>query len=601
MPEVAEEIEREDGDGSAQLEAGRELLSRLFRTLGVAKLVVVDDDYEAGVGEDRFLEVLISLRRQEGDAPLELIGISVPDEDSWVSTAFEKIRSWDGVTRLKQWHLLRRQYPAGVPVGPLFTGNIADLTEGICDLVQLSPGEWDRQRNYLITEAEAAEKRETGRTLFLFDLDLADKHPRGLNGRHLLEELRTEIRQQRVLCGILSGKYNKEDEAEAAQAGGAINPPVYLAKERLDEEPSSFAYGVRRTAMVGTVAKVIAKAIDVLDSAQGQAKEELNKLNVNNFERVVLQISQQEGVWEADTIFRIFSIYHRKAARVRARGEGQLDQALEQMREIGGIGAGSASDDEPQELKRIQALEMYEEAEDLNPHFLPIELGDIFAIGNGEESRLFVLLGQPCDLSLRPPKTREDGEIGTRGFTSPWLVELVIHGKKGPDRNSLAAHYPLLYFREDLGPLWADFRTAKPTSLDVLDLCALNRTGQAYIDVAQGPPPGLLPAWALRFKELHEKYERELRRRDSAQAFLEKAELLSAIPEEIRQHLLGITGGALPILGVPIFEGTCIRFNCRRVRRLVQPHAGVLLVKFAHHISREAFDVDLGRDPKVRS
>lgn len=595
MPELNEEVERGEEAGDQQLEVGRELLRQLFQTLGVSRLVVVDDDYELGVGEDRLLDVLGSLRERNGDAPLKLIGIRVPEDSSWVPAALEQIREWDGATRLLKWNLLTTQYSDEIPAGPLFTGNIVDLTNGTCDLLQLSPSEWDRRRDYLITEAEAAEKRSRDRTLFLFDLDLAGKHPRGLDGRQLLEELRVEIRQNTVLCGILSGKYTKEGEAEAARAGGAVNPPVYLAKERLDEEPSSFAYEVRRTAMVEIVSRVIARAIDIWDSAQGRAKEELSHLNVNNFERVILQVSQQEGIWEADTIFRIFSIYHRKAARSRAREDGPLDQALEQMRAIGGIGAAAVHKDEPHELKRIQALEMYEEGEDLNPHFLPIELGDVFAIGLGEECRLFVLLGQPCDLSLRPPKI-EGTEVCTRNLSSPWLVQLVKHGKKGPDRNSLVAHYPLHYYQEDFGPMWADFRTAVPTPMDLLDLCALNRNGQAAMDVSQDPPPGLLPAWDLRFRALKEVYRREIQRRSSAARFLAESERQGAVPDEIRQHLLIPLCDVESPLGEPTFDGTCIRFNCRRVRRLVQPHAGVLLVKFAHHISREAFDVDLGRE-----
>jgi CheY-like chemotaxis protein len=594
MADLIEEAEHKDESDVdiQQMAAGRELVYQLFRALGVSKLVVVDDDYEVGVGDDQFLEALGFLVEQNREAVFELIGADVNSGIGWFDAAREQIAKWDAGTRLKYWDLLTNKYSIKAP---RFRGNIADLTDGVCELLQLSPTQWDRQRARLITDAHTGEKKGTGRTLFLFDLDLADKHPRGLNGRQLLEELRTEIRHPSVLCGILSGKYAKEDEAEAAEAGGAVNPPVYLAKERLEEEPASFAHGVRRTALVEIVTKVIAKAIGVLDGAQVRAKEDLGKLNANNFERVVLQISQQEGIWEADTIFRIFGIYQRKAARSRARGDGELDDALEKMRTIGGIGADAAPKDEPQELKRIQALEMYESPEDLNPHFLPIELGDIFAISGGNAVRHFILLGQPCDLSLRPPKKGKP-EVATRNLWTPWLVELVEHGKKGPDRNAQAAHYQLPYIREDLGPLWADYRSLTPASLDILDLCAFHREGTAIIDVADEPPAGLLHAWNLRYRDLREKYRHEIQRRELAEAFITEAEQRAPVPDAVRKQLLSAPGTPFPILGDPNFDGTCVRFDCQRVRRLVQPHAGFLLIKFAHHISREAFDVDLGRD-----
>lgn len=578
-----------------QHDVGRALLHRLFQTLGVGRAVVVDDDYELGVHEDRLLEILLSLEAEHGEDPYSIVGVDLTDTDDRVDFLRQQIRAWGEDARFAHLRALNARYP-NLQSAPLFSDTIASLTEGHCELIQLSPRRWRSDRARLIAQAESGEKRGEDRTLFLFDLDLGGKDPRGLDGRQLLEELRKDIPRPSLLCGILSGMYRKEDEANEATKGGATNPPVYLSKDRLVQEPESFAHGVRRTAMVEIVANVMTTAIDVLQRAHGRAENDLRQLNVNDFERVVLQISQQEGIWEADTVFRIYNIYHRKAARILAKEDGKLDRALEKMREVGGIGSEVPSDQsEPLQLKQIQALEMYELADDINRHFLPIELGDIFAVGDGDDAPLYILVGQPCDLSLRP-KEDTAGNLGAeRKLTSPWLVKLTPYGKGGPPRNALAGHYPLLYITTELGPLWVEFRTAKPVSLNILDLCAFHRDGRATIDVASEPHRDLLPAWTGRYSELQALYAAEIKRRRESDSFLKSLGKSQEIPDSIRTHLLRMPGAPFDIVGDPIIDQTCISFPCRRVRRLVQPHAGVLLIKLAHYLSREAFDVDLAR------
>jgi hypothetical protein len=595
MPEIEINEEASPEEMVDQHEIGRALLHRLFGTLGVGRAVVVDDDYELGVDEDRLLELLLSLEVEHGEDPFQIIGVDLAGSDDRVDALRQQIRSWDEEARLAHLRVLKERY-FDLPSAPMFADTIASLTDGNCELVQLSPRRWQAERGRLIAEAENGEKRGENRTLFLFDLDLGGKDPRGLDGRQLLDELRGDIPRSSLLCGILSGMYRKEDEANEAAKGGLANPPVYLSKDRLDQEPESFAYGVRRTAMVEIVANVMTTAIDVLRGAHGQAERDLRQLNVNDFERVVLQISQQEGIWEADTVFRIYNIYHRKAARMLAKADGQLDRALEKMRVVGGIGSEVPSDEaEPLQLKQIQALEMYELADDVNRHFLPIELGDIFAVGNDNDAPLYILLGQPCDLSLRPKPDAAGNLGGERRLTSPWLVKLTAYGKGGPPRNAISGHYPLPYITTEFGPLWAAFRTAKPVSLDILDLCAFDRNGSASIDVANGPHPDLLPAWTGRYTELQSIYAAEIERRRESENFLGSLHQPEKTPTSIRNHLLRMPGAPFDIVGDPTIAQTRVSFHCKRVRRLVQPHAGVLLIKLAHYLSREAFDVDLAR------
>ncbi len=591
MPEQTENLVGQEDVEAERVARGRELVRQLFDVLKVKRVVVVDDDYEIGVADQWFTDVLEALQEQYGDEALAAVGISDAAGEHWYGALQEKLDRWGASDRLEQARRLRDRYPEVTAAFRYFSDRLAALIENDRELFQLSPTEWSHQRDHLIAEADAAERRKQDRTVFLFDLDLAEKDPRGFNGRQLLDLLRTDSRQPSLLCGILTGKFGKEQEEEAAGAG--LNPPVYVSKERLHQEPETFAFRVRETAMSEVVGDVISTAIEILKSAHTTAEQGIQKLGIHSLERLILQISQQEGIWEADTIFRIFGIYQRKAAREKARADGRLDEALESMRTLGGIGSGPTPDAKPLELKRIQALEMYEDSADLNRHFLPIELGDIFEIRNEDTVTHYILLGQPCDLSLRPP--RRDGEQSSRKIVAPWLAKLVSYGKGGPDKRSLPSLYELPYFQDDLASMWVDFRMAIPVSLDPLDLCAFNITGRAELDVTNPPPPGLLRGWELRFQELKGKYQRELERRRLVLEFIREGEQTNRVPDIIREQLLATPDMSFGVVGIPSFDRSCVRFGCRRVRRLRQPWAGVLLIKFGHHISREAFEVDLGR------
>ena len=50
------------------------------------------------------------------------------------------------------------------------------------------------------------------------------------------------------------------------------------------------------------------------------------------------------------------------------------------------------------ECWRVRRLEDYEESENINKYYMPIDLGDIFEKPGGKQ---FILVGQPCDLMGR--------------------------------------------------------------------------------------------------------------------------------------------------------------------------------------------------------
>jgi hypothetical protein len=608
------------------VELGKELLSRLFKSVEISTVVVVDDNYVGGVDPTVLFQLGLTSRADtqaidDGydenlrTAFLRELGVEL-DSDSWAEAALDRLAEMDEEERLALYY---QAFERGA-MGPRFTDRIAALVVEPTRLIQLSPSGWDRTRERLIADAQKGEIGRKDRTLFLFDLQLGSHDPKGRDGSQLLEELRTATKGTPVLCGVISGEFRVEEEEQYAVAGalGGV-PPVYLSKDRLEVHPQTFAEGLRRTAMAEGIQRLIKAALSVLKDAHHSAETELGKLNANNLERVVLELSQQEGIWEADTLFRVYNLHLRRQARIQARTDGTLSAALREVRAVDSIDVTPRSKRKASpsvEARRLQAMELYEEGEDINRFNFPLELGDIFELPDTEN--LYVLLGQPCDLSLRTRsgKGAEQDVVRTeRKLRDPWIARLVA---QKPDSKALSAHFHLPVFGSDYTDRWVDFRTAEPASLDILDLAVFNLFGSFTMAVDQDGPQDLLPAWDTRYNELRTHFREGLSRRMQWLAFFDRvkqqegitpglvrSETADEVAEEEAVPPIQIPPGEDKVPGIflpthrlfPITRvaGDEIVYAGRRVRRLAQPYAGVMLIKFARHRSREAFELNLAR------
>src|SRR2546426_11891170 len=101
-------------------------------------------------------------------------------------------------------------------------------------------------------------------------------------------------------------------------------------------------------------------------------------------------------------------------------------------------------------------MEFYEDDAYLNPHFLPIELGDIFQ-KDGAAGKKYMLLAQPSDLMVRP--------TGLRKLKEGFLVEIIDGEPKDPN-----SHAELEYFDpEQPTKYFVSFKKAYAIKLEVLD------------------------------------------------------------------------------------------------------------------------------------
>jgi len=171
---------------------------------------------------------------------------------------------------------------------------------------------------------------------------------------------------------------------------------MLASKDRMNDPAVGFAMMIKLALINPLCRQFRSQVTAVIKESIEKAIARVDEINVYELERMVFAASSTEGVWEPDTMFRLFGIYQRAEARILAKASNMLSQTADNIRAVSGVTTDSAVD-RPASWK-IRRLEMYEDTGYLNQHFLPTELGDVYEGKNGKK---YILLSQPCDLMVR--------------------------------------------------------------------------------------------------------------------------------------------------------------------------------------------------------
>jgi hypothetical protein len=227
---------------------------------------------------------------------------------------------------------------------------------------------------------------------------------------------------------------------------------------------------------------------------------------------------------------------------------------------------------------KIQRLELYEEAEHLNNHCLPTDLGDIYQKTTG--SKQYILLAQPCDLMVR-----NDEKPGRRPSTyEATLAEIVDDEPKDIDPAGWAE---LKYFDPDTGKSsYVHFGRTHSVKLCTLDLCVFRTDGAATLSVNDAAPNGLIPSWQRYYTALQLDAAKLLKRYHDFKKTDKKDKALIAVLTKTSHK---------GIISADVHEQEQrIEYRIKRIRRLLQPRAGEILTRQAAYKSRDAFEHDFG-------
>src|SRR6202041_2693797 len=280
--------------------------------------------------------------------------------------------------------------------------------------------------------------------LLLVDEDFS-KEPGGSrsDGLKIIKEVIKQGNPDVFLCGLLSHGYSASDVhqqwTELCEREGLDKSRfVLIPKWLLDEDPDGLMTFLRLTklAVLNRPADQLKqRASEILSKAQTAAAKDLSSIDIYDFDHIVFRSSEQEGIWEPDTLFRVFGLFHRDETRRAAKGDDGFHELAARIRVISQIATPTQVTPSFNTWK-IQRMELYEDSEYLNPYCLPIELGDIFEKSGGT-SKQYILLSQACDLMVR--------STGDRHFAmTEGLFAEVVKGEQ-----DLRTHAELQYFDPD--------------------------------------------------------------------------------------------------------------------------------------------------------
>ena len=572
-------------------ETVREDAGKLLAAIGVSRIIVVDDQY----ADDPFgVEDLVGVCAELGSArAAELPSLDGIDFGIDPGILANLVRDrWAELGDTERTNLRRRAHALAAEAQPSPMGSQSNLKDSVdstaaesledildelpeCEFMALPLSQWRLRSTELLADAKAAT------TVFLFDRDFsqeesgADDH-----GFTLVREVQaTNI----GYCGLITHTVQPGDEyarwnAFATEYGLVRERFVVIAKQRLSGDPSD-CYGflgmLRLVALSERYTHAKSAAWCSFEESLDEAREAIEALSVLDFDKIVFGSSHREGVWEPDTLFRVFGILMRRGARARLRQAEDFSGAFADARRVSAMPEEikAALDEErfSPEALRIQRFECYESADDLNQFHVPIELGDIFE----RDEQRYVLLGQPCDLMVRKDGRRSyDDKCGLTGS----LVELVVDYDEKKTKDSWKE---LPFYDQYTGrPAFANFSSVHQVLLAVLDLCVLQKDGAATIDLDATSPELVIEAWRKRHNLLRRFFHTALTRYKQLEQ--------KGVKKELRSLALRTPSTTLRL--PTRVDSKTLQYGLRRVMRLRQPWSGAMLTAYTHYQARAAFE-----------
>lgn len=445
-------------------------------------------------------------------------------------------------------------------------------------LIPLSYKEWMARKDEVISASMPP-------TLLLVDLDFTSEGIPGQSGVALIHDLLSAQPEAKIFCALLTNAYALEfvHENWRKLCSDHNLPPerfVLIPKEALYEDESRFLALIKLVVLNGHASQLSEIVRDsYVDSAE-EAVKSLGKIDAYEFEQIVCVSSLSEGVWEPDTLARIFAIYHRATVRKAIHANERVYELAAILRTLSRIDTGEWGERTPKAIE-LRRMEWFDSGDEINDQYSPLELGDIFTVASRPDKR-YVLVSQPCDLMVR--------SSGKRHETVENGILLEASRVTRAEANEFGF---LLDFYEASSDWRVNMRKVTTIALEVLDLCVLQQDGTCNLSLKDQIPSRLNAAWSARAPRLHV-WARSVLGRYSD---LVNKGVKSAEAEKIATSLwMGkFATGRIDD------KAERVTYNLQRVGRLRQPRAGALLSRYANAMARQAFEHDLARRDEFKT
>lgn len=587
------------------LKEARQSINQLMQVLQVTKVIFVDDYFEDQID----VEIIIGWLVEGGDKVpqdvLEKVGVNFSlDYEIWA----REIRTrWDGFNQdLKRevTYNISEAIGKSIQEDRTVVSNLEKLFQ--VQTVFLSPTQWTDAKKDLLSDLTIE-----NRALCLFDHDLSVS--RGFtptSGIGLVRDTKAEYGENVICCLLTHTIPSINGEITAwrdlsVQSSLDLRDFLPLAKLRVrgDDSFLLFVDGLKKAAL-NVHCEDLKKAVkNVVSRCHREAIKDLEKIDVYDFDFMILRVSNKEGIWETETLMRVIQIFERDtllklmSSKYYAR---KINDSLEHARKISAIKVSKDIEYKYPQVRPLRRKELYENSETIAHS--PIQLGDIFQL-EGKETQ-FILLGQPCDLMVRSTGKRSASKL---------VVPLVLIEKKTTSDikkitdkygyNYWRTHTTMDYYFPDPNDFAiVSFSKGHYVSVDVLDLAVINPTGSCSLDLNKGIseekltnlPSQFTFGWIKRSENLVKKYINHHKSLSEANNHI--AQLEESVRGSIWQSLMPlVTMAEFGLNPVPYKDGV-FDYKQSRVARLREPGASRLLKLFSQYQSRDADDVDFAKD-----
>lgn len=557
-------------------------IDEVFTVAGVQRVISVDDAYF-----DEFPpEEAVALSEQlDNNALAKALAphLTAPppnDPDIRRNVVRELWATLDGEARRQAMRRLVGQQAANVGSPPSAADGLDDLTASLLPTLFkkyhprfLSLSKWRTAQEALLASPIPI-------TLILVDEDFSKEGGGTEEGLRIIKEVLKTPNTDAVLCALLSHKYRREgihEQWDQLCRKEEIDKSrfVLIPKSFLSEDLIGFARLLKLAILNGPVQSLKAKTLDILRGAIDHSAIRLASIDIYDFDQIVFRSSLREGVWEPDTLFRVFGLFHHDETRKVAKADVGLHELADRIRTISQISTDSSSAPNYNTIQ-LQSLELYEDPEYLNSHFTPIQVGDIFEVSKGEEKKRFILLAQPCDLMVRSDGNRHHA-----------VVESVLGEIVSGEHRNHEGFAELPFFENNAATKnYVALRKVVAVSLLPLDFCAYRETGESTFALTDVCPKTVIPAWRARHEILINDVRKILTKVDEMTKAGSNAVDAIQIVARCSNHRWLIPHVDL--------AKRSLSYGLKRVGRLREPRAAAILSRYANFLSRYAFEHDLG-------
>lgn len=387
------------------------------------------------------------------------------------------------------------------------------------------------------------------------------------------------------------------EDAKAVPGSDGSFPLCVVSKERLlsadgrDGIAQALRVAMKRAGLRRSVHEVLQTVKNDVSSAFEAAAVKLLEIPPEQLDEFVVERAHHEGVSELHVVER--AITAEVSQRVRQIFATNSD-VLASTARLRALRAVKLDDGPPKQaharLDEFRRMEVWESSDLINNSYTPLACGDIFELDDYECSatqgrKKFLLLGQPCDISVRGLEDRE------QEFATFVPLKRASAAKSSEEKAKLRP----LQFTLHGEQLVCDFREAASVRLSILDLAALRSDGRVRFDAEQ---PADAPLLAGMRKVIDDRVRAVSKALTDGSVTADSFQLCfrSSSPFSVIARATVKNKETKTIEKVRVTLPKRVTWHLKRTGRIRMPYAAALLRDYLSVQGRDAFDLDFTKE-----